>query len=149
MKALIAYDGSETADCALEYALNFRKSIDKYFVIYIIPQIIGTTPTYDTYVPESMFEDQRKKGEEIIERAKKLVSNESVDLEFEIVDSGTKTVAHKAVEVAEEKGVDIIITGSRNLKGLSKIILGSVSSEIIKLSSVPVLVCSTNACKLK
>ncbi|WP_297218052.1 universal stress protein [Thermoplasma sp.] len=147
MKALIAYDGSETAQCALEFALNLKNSINKFLVVYVIPQIIGTTPTYDTYVPESMFEDERRKAEEIIEKAKKLVSNENLDIEFEIVDSGTKTVAKKMVEVAEENGVDLIITGSRNLKGLTKIILGSVSSELLKLSTVPVMVCSTNACK--
>ncbi|MCY0852069.1 MAG: universal stress protein, partial [Thermoplasma acidophilum] len=124
-----------------------RNSINKYTVLYVIPQIIGTTPTYDTYVPESMFEDERKKAEDIIEKAKKLVSNENLDIDFQIVDSGTKTVAKKIVEVAEESGVDLIITGSRNLKGLTKIILGSVSSELLKLSSVPVMVCSTNACK--
>ncbi|PYB68587.1 universal stress protein [Thermoplasma sp. Kam2015] len=147
MKALIAYDGSETAQCALEFALNLKNSINKFLVVYVIPQIIGTTPTYDTYVPESMFEDERRKAEEIIEKAKKLVSNENLDIEFEIVDSGTKTVAKKMVEVAEENGVDLIITGSRNLKGLTKIILGSVSSELLKLSTVPVMICSTNACK--
>ncbi|CAC11728.1 conserved hypothetical protein [Thermoplasma acidophilum] len=147
MRALIAYDGSETAQCALEFALNLRNSVNKYIILYVIPQIIGTTPTYDTYVPESMFEDERKKAEDIIEKAKKLVSNENLDIDFQIVDSGTKTVAKKIVEVAEESGVDLIITGSRNLKGLTKIILGSVSSELLKLSNVPVMVCSTNACK--
>ncbi|KAA8923478.1 universal stress protein [Thermoplasma sp.] len=147
MRALIAYDGSETAQCALEFALNLKNSINKYLVLYVIPQIIGTTPTYDTYVPESMFEDERKKAEDVIEKARKIVANETLDIDFQIVDSGTKTVAKKIVEVAEENGVDIIITGSRNLKGLTKIILGSVSSELLKLSNVPVMVCSTNACK--
>ncbi len=76
MKVLVAYDGSETSNCALEFSLRMKNVIDKYYVVYIIPQLVGTT-----------------------------------------------------------------------LKGLSRIILGSVSSEILKLSDVPVLICSADACK--
>ncbi|WP_162509788.1 universal stress protein [Thermogymnomonas acidicola] len=34
----------------------------------------------------------------------------------------------------------MIITGTRKLTGLSRVLLGSVSSELIKVSRIPVLV---------
>ncbi len=147
MKVLVAYDGSETSNCALEFSLRMKNVIDKYYIVYVIPQLVGTTPTYDTYVPESLFDEQQKRATEILEGAKKMMKNENADVEYRIEDSGSKTVGKKISELVNDYGVDMVITGSRNLKGLSKIILGSVSSEILKLSDVPVLICSADACK--
>ncbi|MEM3293340.1 MAG: universal stress protein, partial [Metallosphaera sp.] len=35
---------------------------------------------------------------------------------------------------------DLIVTGSRGLTGLKKVVLGSVSSSLVNKSSIPVLV---------
>ena len=51
-------------------------------------------------------------------------------------------VAKKIYDTAMSKQADFIITGTRKLTGLSKFILGSVSSELIKIAQIPVMVVS-------
>ena len=43
-------------------------------------------------------------------------------------------------KIKEEKGINLIVTGTRKLHGFSKLILGSVSSGIIAHSNIPVTV---------
>ena len=48
--------------------------------------------------------------------------------------------AEKILEVAEEAGCDTIVMGSRGLGSLTKLFLGSVSSEVINNAEIPVVI---------
>jgi nucleotide-binding universal stress UspA family protein len=48
-------------------------------------------------------------------------------------------VVEKIIEVAKEKGADLIIIGTHGRKGLDKIVFGSVAEGIVKYSPIPVL----------
>ncbi|MCQ2363854.1 MAG: universal stress protein, partial [Acidaminococcaceae bacterium] len=44
------------------------------------------------------------------------------------------------VNTSKDKGCDLIVIGSRGLSGFAEFFLGSVSSEVAQLSTVPVLI---------
>ncbi len=43
------------------------------------------------------------------------------------------------LEVAREKGADLIVVGSHGRKGLPRALIGSVAEKVVRLASVPVL----------
>jgi len=50
------------------------------------------------------------------------------------------SVAEKIVEVAKSKNVKYIIMGAHGYSGIKKLLIGSVSDKVIRLSDRPVLV---------
>ena len=140
MKAIIAFDDSDAAKEALKFSMKFKGVIDEFIIVYVSPSLIGVTPTFDTYIPASVYQRQEETSDSIIESAKKIAGDTSSNLTFVNVDSKRETVPKAIMRTAKERGADIIITGTRKLSGLSKAILGSVSSEIVKLSTIPVLI---------
>ena len=140
MKAIVAFDDSDAAKEALKFSMKFKDVIDEFVIVYVSPSLIGVTPTFDTYIPASVYQRQEETSDSIIESAKKIAGDTTSNLTFVNVDSKGETVPKAIMRTAKERGADLIITGTRKLSGLSKAILGSVSSEIVKLSTIPVLI---------
>jgi nucleotide-binding universal stress UspA family protein len=42
---------------------------------------------------------------------------------------------------ADEKGADLIVMGTHDRSGLDRLVIGSVTDEIVRESTVPVVVC--------
>jgi nucleotide-binding universal stress UspA family protein len=64
---------------------------------------------------------------------------DSKELKTEIVE-GAKSAATTIMEYAESENIDLIIIGSRGRTSFKKLLLGSVSSDIIKNAHCAVLV---------
>ncbi len=146
MRVLVAFNNSETSKCALKYALEMNVAVDYYLVLYVYPETVGVGPVYDTYIPEKVYEKEEDKAQAILNDAKKLMEGISTPTEFLAFDAESKDVAEAITEIAKEKKIDLIVTGSRNLKGIERIVLGSVSEGILRHSTVPVLICAKNSC---
>ncbi len=140
VKILVAFDNSETARKALRFALKLRPIADEFIICYVAPLIVGAGPNFDAYVPPSMYEKNDATAEAIMSSAKEVLEDQKVSATFLKLDAPGEQIARAMTNAAMERGVDIIVTGTRKLSGLSKVLLGSVSSEIIKLSKIPVLV---------
>jgi nucleotide-binding universal stress UspA family protein len=74
------------------------------------------------------------------EAEKKLMAiKKSRKIPFEImVKEGT--VSKKIIETAEEEKVDLIVIGRRGLSAIEKMFIGSVANQVLRNSSVPILV---------
>ena len=53
------------------------------------------------------------------------------------------------LQVASERGVDLIVMGTHGRRGLSRVLLGSVAEKVVRLSPVPVLTVGTPAERLE
>jgi len=140
MKVLVSYDGSEGAREALKYALELKCTVDEYYVVYVIPTIVGISASFDSYIPQSVYEGQDKTADQILEKAKKVLDKEEAKYELIKISSNGEEIPKIILATAEEKGINLIVTGTRKLHGFSKLILGSVSSGIIAHSNIPVTV---------
>ncbi len=141
MKAIICFDGSAPSKTALKFAMKLDPVLEKLYVLYVKPTIIGSGASFESYVPATVYEKQDETAESIISQARAMVGDGVSNVEFLSADAGGEPVSFIVVKTAKEKGADFVITGTRKLGGLSKVILGSVSSDIIKMSEIPVLVC--------
>jgi nucleotide-binding universal stress UspA family protein len=136
-RILVAVDGSEYADRALETALELAKNVgSKVYVICVVqPPVLMDYSTKVTVQLEELFERQ----------AKALLAKYASDAEqlkgIKVEPILVKGYPPKVIiEKAKENDIDMIVIGSRGLSGIKEVFLGSVSHSVVRGSKVPVLV---------
>ena len=140
MKILVSYDGSTSAREALKYALELKCSVDEYYVVYVVPTMGGISGSFDSFIPQSFYGDRDTIADQILEEARNVLDNVKTKYELIKISSNGIDIPKNIITTAEEKVVDLIVTGKRKLRGFSKLILGSVSSGIIAQANIPVIV---------
>lgn len=144
---LVPYDGSASADAALEEAARYAKE-DPGCALHVLQisdiehQVIERLDSaYGAAVPVGMreaFEDAQNEAQRKLERDVRLATRglmNEIHVEVQI----ETTIGVQIVAYAAAHNIDLIIMGSRGLGGLRGI-LGSVSSFVLKEAKVPVLV---------
>lgn len=142
-RILVAIDGSSASFNASKYAIDLARTNDAELIaLHVI------YPTYDQYQaalsprPERLHEVTRKVTEQrqaYVDRVKQQAAEKKLSVKTEII-VGITSVVKEIVEYAEANNVDIIVVGSRGMTGFKRILLGSVSSDIVTYSHCPVLV---------
>ncbi|MHB8360784.1 MAG: universal stress protein [Thermoplasmataceae archaeon] len=140
MKILVAFDDSPNSREALNYSMKFKDITEEYTVIFVNPGIMRGATGVDTFIPETVYTEHEDISNHVKDGAIQIVEKNRVNVNFIKKDASGEDIAKTIVNVAEEIGCDLIVTGTRRLSGISKFILGSVSSEILKLSHIPVIV---------
>ncbi|GEN35003.1 MULTISPECIES: universal stress protein [Aneurinibacillus] len=143
-KILVAIDGSEMSDKALEAALSIAKEqgakvsllhVGKEVVVppYMVGEMVYISREYDIDFDEAM----KKEGEELLGQAKAKAEKQGIETETIYVKGDP---ARQIVEQAEENGYQLIVIGSRGLSGFKELMLGSVSHKVSQLANCPVLI---------
>jgi nucleotide-binding universal stress UspA family protein len=129
-KILVAYDGGEPAQRAIELAADLAQRFDaKVGVVSVVPVHGGRAPI-DPW-------DDRAVHTTALAEAKTILSGYGIkpDL-FEPSGDPAKTIE----EVAEDGGYDMIVVGSRGQGTLARFLQGSVSEHIATHSGATVVV---------
>lgn len=152
-KILLAIDGSkpsmDAAEDAIEIAKNNKSQLIVIHVIdfYKYPYLLSSTVLAPTFGSQR-FDEDKKKAEEWIKTVKeKYVQSNAVingdtdakNINTEIIE-GKTSVAATIVDYAESKNVDLIVIGSRGVTGFKKMLVGSVTSAVVKYAHCSVLV---------
>jgi nucleotide-binding universal stress UspA family protein len=140
MKILVAFDNSPSGINALKFSTRFKDVCEMLTVLYVNPGMIRVASNVDSIVPEAVFGDQEQYNKEVEDSTKNILIDSGIKYEYVKIEATGDEVAGKIYNYAFSNGINFIITGSRKLSGFSKFILGSVSSEIIKLAKIPVMV---------
>lgn len=137
-KILIAIDGSPQANKALSIGIDMAKRFEsKLYLVHVIEeQKYMMAINYPPVHPEIM--------DSLLKNAKTLLDDAVAKAKMEGVDSDAVLehgdAADKIINTANSLGVDLIIMGSRGLKGVTRFLLGSVSDKVVKYCKRPVLV---------
>jgi nucleotide-binding universal stress UspA family protein len=149
-RILAAIDGSTSLMLATDYAISIAlKNNSQLIVLYVIDAYRYThlsssiilAPTFGS----EKYLEEKNEAEKLMNKIKekfklKIKDNtKSKELQTEIVE-GAKSVATTIMEYAESENVDLIVIGSRGRTSLKRLLLGSVSSNIIKNAHCAVLV---------
>lgn len=149
-RVLVAIDGSISLMHTIDYAISIAmKNNSQLVILYVIdvykypylPSSIILAPTFGS----EKYLEERNEAEErmnkIKEKYKQKTKNniDSKELKTEIIE-GAKSAATTIMEYAESENIDLIIIGSRGRTSFKKLLLGSVSSDIIKNAHCAVLV---------
>ncbi|OPH56346.1 hypothetical protein BC351_27995 [Paenibacillus ferrarius] len=137
-KILVAYDGSDAADKALDSALKLAKlnhfsKLDILHIFNLPTYVIGSSVVIPPVVIETNYLDY---SEQVIGKIKEKITDFS-NIHIE-VRSGA--ITKEILNYADEIQADLIIIGSRGLSGIGEFVLGSVSHNVVQHAKLPVLV---------
>ena len=139
-KILVAiHESSKSADKAVDYAT--RIAID-YDAILVVLYVVRTHTNLDTATPQSHVIDFKKQAQAylstILEKIHKHGEIEKiVKVKTEIIASSK--IADAIAHYAKDKNIDLIVVGPRGRSKLKSLVLGSVTSDVVRLANCPVL----------
>lgn len=126
LKVLVAIDASEISDTVVKRSGQFAKVADcDLTVLSVIEDVVA----YDNIPDTPLYQERKKKAEEILTKATEKLAKHSVP-------SRAKTaigpIGAEIVRVAKEGDYDIIFVGSRGLGGIKRMLVGSVAFEVLQ-----------------
>jgi nucleotide-binding universal stress UspA family protein len=136
-KILWTTDFSDEAQEALLYADAFAKAFSsKIIALHVAPDF--SPALYDAAVVvkgelvrrAAFIKKEAQKKLETIKKAK--------GISFKIIVK-EGNAAKKIIETAEEEKVDLIVLGRKGLSAIEKLFIGSVANQVLRNSSVPML----------
>jgi nucleotide-binding universal stress UspA family protein len=142
---LIATDGSALAEHAVSHGLSLAKAVgakvtavvvETPFNIYDLPA--SRTQQVSDFVAQYSAEIKKHANtvlSRVADKAKAMgVPCDTVQCEHDL--------PYKAIiATAEDKSCDVIVMASRGRSGMSAILLGSVTNQVLTHTKIPVLVC--------
>ncbi|WP_409342977.1 universal stress protein [Paenibacillus sp. MBLB4367] len=137
-KIVLAYDGSEASDKALDTAIKLAK-LNHYSKLDIIH--VFNVPTY--VVGDVMFVPPIKNEEDYYgysEQAITKIQEKISDTDNTHIEVRQGSPAKTILAYAEEAKADLIVIGSRGLGSFGEFVLGSVSHNVVQHAKIPVLV---------
>lgn len=149
MNILIAIDGSDYAENALEFMLRFPFPSDSRMTVLSVVDDIPMLPAELDALDEFQVEALDAANKRLQEEAEKLVAREGKRLR-EDGWPGETIVCHgnpveEILRVAEEIGADLIVLGSHGTGMAKRFLLGSVSDRVLEYATCSVLIVKKKA----
>jgi len=125
-RILVPTDGSPSAEAAARYGLVIAEAFGAS--IHVI------SVTGDTERSERLADAQAR---DAVSKLEELIEQESDRSCQSVIEHGRP---HEAIlSYSSENGIDLIVMGTHGRRGLSRVLLGSVTERVIRLSNDPVL----------
>ena len=136
MKIMVCTDGSEYGDKAVKYAAKFA---DNYGIELTILHVIEDTTTQEELPTYPGFKSKRDKAEGILAQAKELAGEVSNKVTcHERIALGP--ITSEIVRIAAVEDFDGIVVGTKGVRGLKRMLVGSIARQVIRHAHCPVTV---------
>ncbi len=139
---LVATDGSDGADRAVDYAAHLAKAESAELLIV---NVIGGYGLPDkvtrafTHAQNAWLEEMLQSlSAQMLTKARDRVRGAGVGAI--LLESRSGDVAQTIIDIAQEKSVDVIVVGKRGTGRIGGLLLGSVSQKLVSLAACPVTV---------
>jgi nucleotide-binding universal stress UspA family protein len=139
---LLPTDGSELAQKAIKAGVALAKALGA--------RITGYYALHEPHILYNRFGDLDNQIKAELERRAREVAQKYVDeigaaakaagVEFEPLITISDIPADGIIEVAQKRKCDAIFLASHGRKGVSRLLLGSVTQEVLARSTLPVIV---------
>jgi nucleotide-binding universal stress UspA family protein len=132
VKIVVGYDGSEHSQRALERAAALASADDgAVTVVSVASALLGGARSV------GVAEGELGHAASALEEARTRLAQRG--LEAELVE-GLGDPGHEIVEVAKRVGADLVVVGTRSRDLLERLLLGSVSTDVVHHAPCDVLV---------
>ena len=139
-KVVLAYDFSEVADRLVDYSIEFLKPFgSKIYLIHVEEEI--EIPILEK-LGINIIPQVRKKKTERLDQIKEKFEREG--LQTEVVYLEEKDPAEGILEFIQKGDFDMVMVANKGLSGLKRILMGSVSLEVLRKAHIPVFVHKTS-----
>lgn len=139
---LIATDGSELAEKAVEQGLKLAKTLgSKAMAITVTePWTAAVSGEWAVHFPVEEYEKvAATNAQKILDRVGEAAVR--IGVACETVHIKDQFPAEGIVEEAAARGCDLIVMSSHGRRGLVKFVLGSQATRVLTHSDVPMLIC--------
>ncbi len=133
-KLLLATDGSESAEAAIQEAINIAKVCSSR--LYVI-SVVEVNPEYEALAPK-IVEKAETETKDHLDSIKKKAEKKGISCDI-IAHQGEEPYRFIVDEAAKKK-VDMIVMGSHGRTGIKRLMMGSVTSRVIGHAPCKVLV---------
>jgi nucleotide-binding universal stress UspA family protein len=143
-RILVAVDGSETSNLALEHALQLGKDqrarVRIVHALESVQYLVALSGGYAFDVGE-LFDSLRRNGERVLAASLDKARAVGVDAETALVEGKEPMdrAAQILVQGARNWDADLIVLGTHGRRGFDRLFLGSVAEHVLRIASVPVL----------
>ena len=132
----VAYDFSEVGDAMLRYAKEFLKPFgSKISLIHVEEEI--EIPILEKLGINLLPQIREKKAEKLQQIKEEF---EKEGLSCEVVYIEEREPAEGVIEVLQKGDFDMVMVANKGLSGLKRIMMGSVSLDILRKAHIPVFV---------
>jgi nucleotide-binding universal stress UspA family protein len=122
---IVALDGSEQSLLALKHARAIAECFrSKLILVHAFPR---TSDLRDSIEYNNLVAFRTKRGEEIIEAARKQLGRISIEVDEELLEG---PASEALLSVAATRNSDLIVRGSRGMGSLRGMVFGSVSTKV-------------------
>lgn len=137
---LMPADGSDNAERAIAKALAIAQAFQaRVTAIYVIdPYAFSGVGADFAYGQAEYLSAAAEEARQVLGRTSEVLTAAGVRVDTAVVEAHSvyKGILSKAGEV----GADLIVMGSHGKRGLEKLVLGSVTSQVLSHAHLPVLV---------
>jgi nucleotide-binding universal stress UspA family protein len=139
MAVLVAYDGSDPAQKAVERAVSAAGELDEEEIVLlrVIEAADGMLEAGFDIIQDRLKELREEKPEELSADVRRIL--EEGDPEFR-VETVVGKPAREIVSYAEEHDVSEIVVGSHGRTGVSRVLLGNVAENVVRRAPTTVIV---------
>jgi nucleotide-binding universal stress UspA family protein len=136
-KILVAIDGSEISKLSLQMAIDEAKAWNaELHAIYVIETgMLSSVPVDNTL--EVIYSLLENEGARIMEESQKSASEAGITLETHIKQGHA---GNEILKLAEGMGADLIVLGSHGKSEIDRLLIGSVTTYVVRHSSITTLV---------
>lgn len=133
-KILVGYDGSAAGRKAFDTALELAAKDGAE--LYVL-SVARTLDVPDEVEAEAVIENSRNYHRRLLAELRPLATAKGVKAHFEV------SVGHPAEQIifdADRHGVDLIVVGDRGRSKFARLLLGSVSKQVVQYAARAVMV---------
>jgi len=132
-RILVAVDGSQHADKALEYASNLaKKTAARLLIVHVAEEFRN--------IGYSITKELEQRNRAVLQRyqskAKKLVKRKNVNT----IEVKGNDIGEEILQTADKRKIDTIVVGSRGIRENKEFLLGSVSYKVSHYAKCPVII---------
>ena len=137
---LVPIDGSDTASRGLEEAIPLAKALgSRIRLVHVVNERTGVPADLVGVDLRGVAEDQRHRGEEFLAAARERVRKEPIEVDTLLIEAWGGGAGALIAQHAKDWPAQLIVCGTHGRRGLARLLMGSDAEEIVRQSSVPVL----------
>lgn len=137
---LVPVDGSSTAQLAIGKAVAIAQAFTSAVtLIYVIDPYAFTGVGADfSYGQSEYLSAATKEAHEAISSARQVFESRGITVSGSVVEG--HSIYQAILDTAESLNADLVVMGSHGRRGLEKLVLGSVTAQVLSHAHVSVLV---------
>ncbi|MCE7053827.1 universal stress protein [Algoriphagus sp. AGSA1] len=138
MKIIIPVDFSGNSLNALDFAVAIAGKKDGEIILVHVIEMVYDFASQASLAMDNLYKDAES------QMAETLKKHQDEDLKISsVIKEGTASIS--IVRIARDLGASLIVMGTQGLSGIKAALIGSTTINVIKESSIPVLVVPTEA----